>query len=74
MLKIANAQFWVHDQDAALKFYTKTLGWGSGGCDDGGVEFPVAVRRTRRARRRGAGADARTKTTNARRWGERATG
>jgi predicted enzyme related to lactoylglutathione lyase len=27
MLKIANAQFWVHDQDAALKFYTKTLGW-----------------------------------------------
>jgi len=27
MLKIANAQFWVHDQDAALEFYTKTLGW-----------------------------------------------
>src|ERR1700759_2879433 len=27
MLKIANAQFWVHDQDAALTFYTKTLGW-----------------------------------------------
>jgi catechol 2,3-dioxygenase-like lactoylglutathione lyase family enzyme len=27
MLKIANAQFWVHDQDAALAFYTKTLGW-----------------------------------------------
>ena len=27
MLKIANAQFWVHDQDEALKFYTKTLGW-----------------------------------------------
>lgn len=27
MLKIANAQFWVHDQDEALAFYTKTLGW-----------------------------------------------
>ena len=27
MIKIANAQFWVHDQDKALAFYTKTLGW-----------------------------------------------
>jgi catechol 2,3-dioxygenase-like lactoylglutathione lyase family enzyme len=27
MIKIANAQFWVHDQDASLAFYTKTLGW-----------------------------------------------
>ncbi|HMD93298.1 MAG TPA: VOC family protein [Trebonia sp.] len=27
MIKIANAQFWVHDQDEALRFYTKTLGW-----------------------------------------------
>jgi predicted enzyme related to lactoylglutathione lyase len=27
MIKIANAQFWVHDQDEALGFYTKTLGW-----------------------------------------------
>jgi len=27
MIKIANAQFWVHDQDAALDFYTRTLGW-----------------------------------------------
>jgi catechol 2,3-dioxygenase-like lactoylglutathione lyase family enzyme len=27
MIKIANAQFWVHDQDEALKFYTGTLGW-----------------------------------------------
>src|ERR1700745_3251314 len=26
MIKIANAQFWVHDQDQALTFYTKTLG------------------------------------------------
>ena len=26
MIKIANAQFWVHDQDEALDFYTKTLG------------------------------------------------
>jgi len=27
MIKIANAQFWVHDQDKALEFYTKVLGW-----------------------------------------------
>jgi catechol 2,3-dioxygenase-like lactoylglutathione lyase family enzyme len=27
MIKIANTQFWVHDQDEALAFYTKTLGW-----------------------------------------------
>jgi predicted enzyme related to lactoylglutathione lyase len=27
VIKIANAQFWVHDQDEALRFYTKTLGW-----------------------------------------------
>jgi catechol 2,3-dioxygenase-like lactoylglutathione lyase family enzyme len=27
MTKIANAQFWVNDQDEALAFYTKTLGW-----------------------------------------------
>jgi predicted enzyme related to lactoylglutathione lyase len=27
MIKIANAQFWVHDQDEALAFYTQTLGW-----------------------------------------------
>jgi predicted enzyme related to lactoylglutathione lyase len=27
MITIANAQFWVHDQDAALAFYTQTLGW-----------------------------------------------
>lgn len=26
MIRIANAQFWVHDQDEALSFYTKTLG------------------------------------------------
>jgi predicted enzyme related to lactoylglutathione lyase len=24
---IANAQFWVHDQDEALAFYTRVLGW-----------------------------------------------
>ena len=28
MIKIANAQFWVHDQDEALAFYTRTLGLG----------------------------------------------
>lgn len=27
MIRIANAQFWVRDQDEALAFYTKTLGW-----------------------------------------------
>ncbi len=27
MVRIANAQFWVHDQDEALAFYTETLGW-----------------------------------------------
>ncbi len=27
MIKIADAQFWVHDQDEALAFYTQTLGW-----------------------------------------------
>ena len=27
MIKIANAQLWVHDQDEALSFYTGKLGW-----------------------------------------------
>jgi len=27
VIRIANAQFWVHDQDEALAFYTNTLGW-----------------------------------------------
>ena len=27
MIKIANTQFWVHDQDEALAFYSKVLGW-----------------------------------------------
>lgn len=27
MMRIANAQFWVRDQDEALEFYTRTLGW-----------------------------------------------
>lgn len=27
MIRIANAQFWVHDQDEALAFYTRMLGW-----------------------------------------------
>lgn len=26
-IKIANTQFWVHDQEEALDFYTKKLGW-----------------------------------------------
>ncbi|MDX6680135.1 MAG: hypothetical protein QOG94_174 [Solirubrobacteraceae bacterium] len=27
MIKIANTQLWVHDQDEALAFYTGKLGW-----------------------------------------------
>jgi catechol 2,3-dioxygenase-like lactoylglutathione lyase family enzyme len=27
VIKIANSQFWVHDQDEALRFYTEKLGW-----------------------------------------------
>ena len=27
MIKIANSQLWVHDQDEALAFYTGKLGW-----------------------------------------------
>ena len=27
MIRIANAQLWVHDKDAALAFYTDKLGW-----------------------------------------------
>ena len=27
MIRIANAQLWVQDQDEALEFYTKGLGW-----------------------------------------------
>ena len=27
MIKIANAQFWVHDQEEALAFYIQKLGW-----------------------------------------------
>ena len=27
MIRIANAQLWVHDQDQALAFYTEKLGW-----------------------------------------------
>src|SRR4051794_36989988 len=27
MMRIANAQVWVHDQDEALAFYTQKLGW-----------------------------------------------
>ena len=27
MVRIANSQLWVHDQDEALAFYTQKLGW-----------------------------------------------
>jgi predicted enzyme related to lactoylglutathione lyase len=27
MIKFSNAQVWVHDQDEALAFYTRRLGW-----------------------------------------------
>jgi predicted enzyme related to lactoylglutathione lyase len=30
MIRIANAQLWVHDQDEALAFYTQKLGWAVG--------------------------------------------
>ena len=26
-VRIANAQFWVHDQDESVAFYTRVLGW-----------------------------------------------
>jgi catechol 2,3-dioxygenase-like lactoylglutathione lyase family enzyme len=27
MIRIANTQFWVHDQDESIDFYTRVLGW-----------------------------------------------
>ncbi len=27
MIKLANTQLWVHDQDEALAFYTTKVGW-----------------------------------------------
>jgi predicted enzyme related to lactoylglutathione lyase len=27
MIKLANAQLWVHDQDEALEFWTRKIGW-----------------------------------------------
>lgn len=27
MIKLTNAQLWVHDQDEALEFYTNKIGW-----------------------------------------------
>ena len=27
MIKLSTAQLWVHDQDEALAFYTKKIGW-----------------------------------------------
>jgi catechol 2,3-dioxygenase-like lactoylglutathione lyase family enzyme len=27
MIKIGHAQFWVHDQEESLRFYTEKLGW-----------------------------------------------
>jgi catechol 2,3-dioxygenase-like lactoylglutathione lyase family enzyme len=27
MVRLANTQLWVHDQDEALEFYTRKLGW-----------------------------------------------
>jgi len=47
MIKIANAQLWVHDQDEALAFYTQKLGMEvSRGCHPpGGGRLPLAYRR-----------------------------
>ena len=59
MIKIANAQFWVHDQDEALRLLHQDarLG-GPGRCHHGGVELPLAGGRARRAGRRRARAHA----------------
>ncbi len=27
MIRLTTTQLWVHDQDEALEFYTKRLGW-----------------------------------------------
>ena len=29
MIRLASAQLWVHDQDEALAFYTRSWGWRS---------------------------------------------
>ena len=51
MIKIANAQFWVHDQDEALAFYTTDarLG-GASRRDHGGMGLPLAGASGRSAR------------------------
>ena len=50
MIRIANAQFWVHDQDEALSFsHQDTRLGGARRRHDGGVELPLADGRTRRA-------------------------
>ena len=46
MIKLSNAQLWVHDQDEALAFYTQKLGW-EVRADDGRPDL-----RTRPCRRR----------------------
>ena len=46
MIKIANAQFWVHDQDEALAFYTRHARLGGAlRRHHGRVELPLAGRR-----------------------------
>ena len=59
MIKIANAQLWVHDQDEALDFYTKKLGMEVRADVDAARDgrLPLADRRTRRAARRRDRAD-----------------
>ena len=53
MIKIANAQLWVHDQDEALAFYTEKLGWEVARRRDDARDgqLPLAHRRARRPAR-----------------------
>ena len=74
MIKIANAQFWVHDQDEALDFYTRVLGWEVRA--DVTMEawnFRWLLRRPARPERRRAGAHAGPRRTDARRGRQRAS-
>ncbi len=67
MIKIANAQFWVHDQDEALAFYIQKLGWEVRA--DVTVEewqFPLAGGRSDGTGRTRPGPYARTRAAHAR--------
>ena len=74
MIRIANAQLWVHDQDEALAFYTQKLGW-EVRADvtlrrDG--QLPLAHRRARRPAGRRRRADGHPRPARLRRRDDRA--